>query len=258
MKTTKSIPTIKVLGVRVDMVQMPQVMEAMERWIKERERCHYIVVSGMHGVMEARRRAEFKTVVNEADLSVPDGFSLVWVGRRRGFNLEARVSGADLMSEFIRHSEGAGYSNFFYGDTQDTLDRLTTRMKREFPALQVAGAHSPPFRPLTPQEDDDQVEMINASKADVVWIGLGLPKQERWMFEHRHRLNAPVIVGVGAAFKIWSGQVRRAPPWIGNHGLEWLWRFGQEPKRLWRRVLIDVPRFTGCVALELSGLKKYH
>jgi N-acetylglucosaminyldiphosphoundecaprenol N-acetyl-beta-D-mannosaminyltransferase len=134
---------------------------------------------------------------------------------------------------------------------------LTQKLGDTFPGLKIAGAHSPPFRQLSPEEDAEEVRKINQSGADVVWVGLGLPKQERWMFEHRDKLEVPVLVGVGAAFKFLSGQVRRAPVWVGDHGLEWAWRFIQEPRRVWRRVLIDGPRFGCHVALELSGLKKY-
>jgi len=250
-------PSIGVLGVRVHMVQMPEVLAHLEHWIQTRDRAHYIVASGMHGVMEARRSPEFKAIVNSADLFVPDGISLVWVGRRRGFRLKKRVSGADLMWEFLKLSEQKGYRLFFYGDTEETLGSLTTTLKKTFPRLDIVGAISPPFRSLTPEEDERELEMINTSGADVVWVGLGLPKQERWMFEHRDQVNAPVMVGVGAAFKFLSGQVRRAPPWVGDHGLEWMWRFFQEPKRVWRRVLVDGPHFAGQVMLELSGLKKY-
>ena len=252
------VPCLSILGVRINPVQTSDVLPLVEQWIRERDKCRYIVASGMHGIMEARKDQGFKTVVDSADLFVADGFSIVWIARRRGFPLKQRVSGADFMWEFFKLAERKGYRSFFYGDTEDTLRILTTRLKEAFPGLQIAGMHSPPFRPLTPEEDAEEIRVINDSKADVVWVGLGLPKQERWMFEHRDKLDVPVTVGVGAAFKFLSGRVRRAPPWVGDHGFEWLWRFVSEPRRVWRRVLIDGPRFTWHVALELTGLKKYH
>ena len=250
-------PSIKVLGVRVHMLQIPDVLKIAEQWIEKRDTCRYIVATGMHGVMEAQRSTEFKNIANSADLFVADGISLVWVARCRGIRLKKRVSGADLMWEWLKLAAESGYKMFFYGDTEDTLNRLTERLKLQFPGLNIVGAYSPPFRTLTPEEDEEEVRMINDSGADVVWVGLGLPKQERWMFEHRERLNTPVLVGVGAAFKFASGQVKRAPPWLGDRGLEWLWRFAHEPKRVWRRVFIDGPNFAFRVILELSGLKKY-
>jgi len=211
----------------------------------------------MHGVIEAHKNPEFKDILNSADLFVPDGYSLVWAARRRGHSITHRVCGTDLMWEFLAVSEKEGYGNFFYGDTEETLDRLTTKLKQEFPNLKIVGAHSPPFRPLSPTEEAQELQIINDSEADIIWVGLGLPKQERWIYEHRDALKVPVAVGVGAAFKFHSGQVQRAPRWIGEKGFEWLWRLIQEPKRVWKRVLIDGPRFVGCVALELSRIKKY-
>ena len=244
------IPSFVVLGVRVHLVGMRQVLDRIGSWIETRDRCHYVVATQMHGIMEARRDPEFKTIVNSADLFVPDGFSLVWAARRRGLILRDRVPGPDLFFEGCRLAADRGYGVFFYGDTVETLEKLTSKLKDYFPALKIVGAHSPPFRPLTKEEDAEEVRIINASGADIVWVGLGLPKQEYWMFEHQDRLDAPVLVGVGAAFKFVSGQVRRAPPWIGNHGLEWLWRFVREPRRVWRRVVIDGPHFLICVAFE--------
>ena len=154
-------------------------------------------------------------------------------------------------------SEKEGYGNFFYGDTEETLDLMVTKLKQEFPNLKIVGSHSPPFRLLSPTEEAHEIQIINDSGADIIWVGLGLPKQERWIYEHRDALKVPVAVGVGAAFKFHSGQVHRAPRWIREKGFEWLWRLIQEPKRVWKRALIDGPRFVGCVALELSGIKKY-
>ena len=160
------------------------------------------------------------------------------------------------MWAFCELAQQKGYRCFFYGDTEETLTALTARLKLAFPDLKIAGTHSPPFRELTREEDEEIVRLINVSYADVVWVGLGLPKQERWMYEHRDKLNAPVAVGVGAAFKFISGRVRRAPTWMGDHGLEWMWRFAQEPKRVWRRVIIDGPHFAFQLALERWSLRK--
>jgi len=257
MRLIEQVPFIWILGTRVHMVQIPQVIELMGHWIeKERQKCHYIVASGMHAVMESNRDETFKAIINSADLFVPDGFGLVWLARRRGFSLKRRVSGAELIQEFCKIAAQNGYKIFFYGDTEDVLQLLQTKLQRQFPDLKIVGAYSPPFRPLTPEEDTGVIRMINEAQPDVLWVGLGLPKQERWMFEHRDLLKVPVMVGVGAAFKFLSGKVRRAPPWLGEHGLEWVWRFLHEPRKLWRRALIDVPQFVCYTLLELISLKK--
>lgn len=250
MSASDKIPSFRVLGVRVHLLDMAQVLKSIGEWIDKRDRCRFIIATQMHGIMEARRNPEFKKILNSADLFLPDGFSLVWAARHRGQNLQTRVPGPDLFIEGCQLAEQRGYRVFFYGDTSETLEALTARVKEQFPKLKIAGSHSPPFRLLTEQEDAQEVMMINESGADIVWVGLGLPKQERWMYEHRNRLNAPVLVGVGAAFKFFSGRVRRAPTWVGSRGFEWLWRFCREPRRVWRRVLIDGPHFLICVALE--------
>lgn len=252
------VPSIRTLGVRVHMVQIPEVVGLMADWIEnDRQRCHHIVNTGMHGIMEARRDPSFKAILNSADLFFPDGISMIWVARRRGFPLKKRGTGPELLREFCKTASTKGYRSFFLGDTDDTLDQLTGKLRAEFPGLEIAGTFSPPFRPITPEEDEEIIRMINGSKPDVLWIGLGCPKQERWIFEHKDRLDVPVAIGVGAYFKFHSGQVKRVPALVGDFGFEWLWRFLHEPRRLWRRVLIDGPRFGCNVILELTGLKKY-
>lgn len=251
------LPSIRVLGLRVHMIQMGEALGLLEHWIQERVRCRQVVVTQMHGVMEGRRDRDFMTILNSADLFLPDGVSLSLVGRQRGFGSQKRVCGSDLMWEFFKAAEEKGYRSFFYGDTEETLRLLTLRLSKAFPRLAIAGVHSPPFRTLTPEEAAQEIKMINESGADVLWVGLGLPKQERWIFEHKDKLNVPVAVGVGAAFKFLSGQVNRAPSWLGDNGLEWLWRFIHEPGRVWRRVLLDGPQFVFYVTLESLGLKKF-
>jgi N-acetylglucosaminyldiphosphoundecaprenol N-acetyl-beta-D-mannosaminyltransferase len=247
-----------ILGVRVNAVQIPDVISRMEHWIAHRCKCHYIAVTDMHSVMQAQQSASFKQILRDADLVVPDGFPLIWLGRRKGFALRRRVYGPELMEQFCQVTVGRAYRHFFYGGASGVAADLASRFAARFPGLQVAGAFSPPFRPLTLEEDREVVATINASRADVVWIGLGAPKQERWMFEHRHLLKAPVLVGVGAAFDFYTGRVAQAPPWIRNHGFEWLFRLACEPRRLWRRYLVYGAQFVSLVFLEILGLRKFH
>ena len=250
--------SISVLGVRVDIVGIPQVVDAMAQWIERgEERCHHIVNTGMHGIMVAYRDEEFKTILNSSDLFFPDGISVIWIAHLRGHGLRKKDTGPELLREFCKVANERGFSSYFYGDTDETLGLLTDRLTKDFPDLKISGSYSPPFRELTAEEDDEIVRNINSSGADVLWVGLGCPRQERWIFEHKDRLNIKVAAGVGAYFKFHSGQVKRAPNLVGNSGLEWLWRFVQEPRRMWRRVLIDGPQFVGHSLLELSGLRKY-
>jgi N-acetylglucosaminyldiphosphoundecaprenol N-acetyl-beta-D-mannosaminyltransferase len=230
---------------------MADVVKRMEAWIdSEHQRCHIIVATGMHGVMEGTRDHEFRKLLNSADLFVPDGFSLIWIARRRGFDLK-RVTGSELPAKFCEVSVRRGYRNFFYGDTKRVLQNLRKKLLRKNPGLRIAGSYSPPFRTLTNSEDSQIVNMINRARPDVLWVALGLPRQERWMFDHRDSLKVPVMVGVGAAFGFLADEVKQAPHWVGDHGLEWAWRLVHQPKRVWRRVLFDIPRFLGYMGVEL-------
>jgi N-acetylglucosaminyldiphosphoundecaprenol N-acetyl-beta-D-mannosaminyltransferase len=249
--------SFKVLGVRVDAVQMPEVIARMEKWIQERSKVHYVAVSGMHGVAEAQYSPLFKQVLNASDLVVPDGISLVWMGRLRGYDLKRRVCGPDLMPAFCAQTLETGYRHFFYGGAPGVAQRLAQVFSVRFPGLQVVGTYCPPFRPLTDQEELEVLVTINRSRPDILWIGLGTPKQEHWMYEHREKLHVPVMVGVGAAFDFGIGRIRRAPTWMGEHGLEWLWRLATEPRRLWRRDVFYGSKFILCVILELLGLRRF-
>jgi len=248
---------LKVLGVRVDAVQIPDVVGQMERWIGARQGSHFIAVTGMHGVTEAQHDPELKEILNAADLVVPDGMPVVWLGGWHRFALKRRLYGPELMLEFCGATASKGYRHFFYGGSPGVADELAAKLPREFPGLQVVGTYSPPFRPLTPDEDAQVARQIRDAKPDVLWVGLSTPKQERRMYEHHESLEAPVMVGVGAAFDLNTGRVKQAPRWMREHGLEWFWRLLMEPRRLWRRYLIGGLEFMWCVALELPGLKKF-
>jgi N-acetylglucosaminyldiphosphoundecaprenol N-acetyl-beta-D-mannosaminyltransferase len=258
MKTTTDVrmPEFRVLGVRVHAVQIPQVVDWMEYCIHDRGRARYVAVTGMHGVTESHQNPEFRSVLRDADLVVPDGMPLVWLGRLRGFShLARRVYGPELMETFCRET-GAKYRHFFYGGAPGIADRLA-QVEQERHGIRVAGTYCPPFRPLTAEEDKAVIAMINEAAPDVVWVGLSTPKQEKWMHEHRNRLQVPLLLGVGAAFDLNSGQLKQAPAWMREHGLEWLFRLMAEPKRLWRRYLVQGSRFVWNVLLELTALRIY-
>jgi N-acetylglucosaminyldiphosphoundecaprenol N-acetyl-beta-D-mannosaminyltransferase len=244
------MPSFRVLGVRVDAVQIPEVVGRIEEWIARRDGCHFIAVTGMHGVMEAQHDPGFKAVLNAADLVVPDGMPLVWLSRVHGHALRRRVYGPELMLAFCEQTSANAYRHFFYGGKPGVAEKLAKMLAQRFPGICVAGTYSPPFRPLTAEEDEEVVALINAAAADVVWVGLSTPKQERWMSEHRNCLRASVLVGVGAAFDIHSGVVRQAPRWMRENGLEWLFRLLQEPRRLWWRYLGYGSEFVFSVLLE--------
>jgi len=240
----------ELLGVKVHAVQTRDAVARMEEWIRNRGRCHTIAPTGMHGIVEAQHNPSFKAILNATDAVVPDGMPLVWLGRRKGHHLPRRVYGPDLVLEFCEKTAGRGYRHFFYGGGPGVPDRVAESLKRRFPAIEVCGTFSPPMRPLDPQEDKEIVTLISRAAPDVLWVGLGTPKQERWMHEHRDQLQVPVLVSVGAAFDILSGRRKQAPRWMREHGLEWLFRLLQEPRRLWRRYLVYGTQFIVCLAVD--------
>lgn len=248
-------PTFSVLGVRVSAVQIHDTVALMERWIGSGETCRYVAVTGMHGVSESRHDLLFRHILNSADLVVPDGMPLVWLGRWHGHPLQRRVYGPELMETFCRET-GSRYRHFFYGGAPGVAQDLARGLHEQF-GITVAGTHTPPFRALTPEEERDLAGQVLEAAPDVLWVGLSTPKQERWMFEHRHTLRVPVMLGVGAAFDLNSGRLRRAPWWMRENGLEWLYRLFVEPRRLWKRYLVTIPSSIWSVSLEIFHLKRY-
>jgi N-acetylglucosaminyldiphosphoundecaprenol N-acetyl-beta-D-mannosaminyltransferase len=180
---------------------------------------------------------EFKIAVNNADMATPDGAPIAWALRRLGHAAQERINGPDLMMKYLAEAERLGQTVFFYGSTESTLAKLRVELAKQFPTLRIGGTCSPPFRALTRAEDDQVVNMINESGANVVFVGLGCPKQEKWMADHRGRINA-VMIGVGAAFDYHAGVIKRAPLWWQRNGLEWLYRLGSEPRRLFKRYMV--------------------
>ena len=235
------IPRFDVLGVQVSAIDIPTATGEIGRWIDEREQ-HYVCVTGVHGVMESQSDAELLAIHNQSGLTTPDGMPMVWAGKWAGLPIE-RVYGPDLMLALCERAVEAGWTSYFYGGAEGVPERLAQKLTARFPGLRVAGTYSPPFRPLSPAEDVEIVERINAAAPDLVYVGLSTPKQERWMAAHVGLLHAPALLGVGAAFDIHAGTLRQAPRWMQRSGTEWLFRLAVEPRRLWRRYLSNNPRF---------------
>lgn len=210
----------------------------------DRLRTHFCTV---HTIVEAQSRPDLRDLLNAADLVAPDGMPLVWLQRTSGRPCE-RVCGPDLMLALLDRGRAMGARHFFYGGAEGVAVELSERMAVRFPGLQVAGTESPPFRPLSPEEDAAAVERINAAAPDFVWVGLGSPRQEHWLASHRDRLAAPVLLAVGAAFDFHAGRRPRAPKLMQRTGTEWLFRFATEPRRLGRRYVVTNARFLGLLA----------
>ena len=234
-----------VLGVKLHVFSLRESADIVLDWIARYRNggvsgsARYICVTNVNSVVEAQKDAYLKTITNSADLSVCDGMPLVWLARRKGFILPERVYGFALMDLLLSESQKPRLSHYFYGSTPDVLERLTANIKSKYPGINVAGAYSPPFRELTAQEKDSIIALINGSGADIVWVGLGYPKQEIWMYEFKDKIKCPVLAGVGAAFDFYSGNKKKAPLWMQNAGLEWFFRLLCEPRRLWKRYLVN-------------------
>lgn len=243
-------PSFHMLGVRVDAVDMSSVVARLRRWIDDRQSLtRFVAVTGMHGIAESRTNENFRQILNSADLVVPDGMPLLWVGRSKGYPLQHRVCGSELMDDFCRVT-GHEYRHFFYGGAPGVAAQLAQALHEKH-RITIAGTYTPPFRKLNAAEEEELASLVEDTSPDVLWVGLSTPKQEIWMYEHRDRLKVPVMLGVGAAFDMNSGNLSRAPRWMRENGLEWFYRLASEPRRLWRRYLITIPKAVWFVCLEL-------
>lgn len=227
---------VTVLGVGIDAISWPDAIDRITRWAAARE-SRYVCFCNVHSVVTATRDPRYREIIEQADLATPDGMPVVWLLRWLACPQQERIDGPDLMWRYLAEAERLQQAVFFYGTTDEVLQRLRARALRAFPGLRIAGMHAPPFRQRSEQELAADAEVIIRSGAQVVLVGLGCPKQEQWMASQRGRVNA-VMLGVGAAFNYHAGVIKRAPPWMRGCGLEWLHRLMSEPQRLGKRYLV--------------------
>jgi len=245
-----------VLGVGVHALNMRLAVQAVADALARRQK-GYVCVTGVHGVMEAQQDPEFRAILNRAFLNTPDGMPTVWVGRCQGFRHMDRVYGPDLMQAVCDFTRQTGYTHFLYGGAAGVAELLKRRLEEKFPGIKIIGTYTPPFRPLTPAEENQLTALVNGLRPDIVWVGLSTPKQERFMATHLDRFDVTLMFGVGAAFDFLAGRVPQAPRWMQRAGLEWLFRLCCEPRRLWRRYLRNNPLFALYIFCQLTGLRKY-
>lgn len=237
----KDVPICKILGVNIAAINMAWLMQFIRKNINKLSG-KYICVSNVHTTVMAYEDENYRNVQNSAILAIPDGGPLSSVGRKRGFHEMQRTTGPDFMEEVFKNSEKNGYKHFFYGSTEETLKKMKEIIKEKYPKLEIVGMYSPPFRTLTEEEDSEIIKKINDANPDFVWVGLGAPKQEIWMFNHLNKIEG-LMVGVGAAFDFMTGKIKRSPKWIQKLNLEWLYRLLQEPRRLFKRYWHTNTRF---------------
>jgi N-acetylglucosaminyldiphosphoundecaprenol N-acetyl-beta-D-mannosaminyltransferase len=251
-----------VAGVYISKVNYAGVVDTVRGWIAQTRQnadapARYITVTSVHGIVTARKDAEVLRILNGAAMATSDGMPVVWAMRSFGVKDQQRVYGPTLMLELCRDAAERGHNVFLYGSSPRCVEQLRDNLGAQFPGLPVVGAYSPPFRPLTPEEDAGIIEKIRDSGAEIVFVGISTPKQEKWMAEHVPSLPGVIMVGVGAAFDFHAGLLRQAPPWMQRNGLEWFYRLCAEPKRLWRRYVLETPRFLPLWALQKLGWMRF-
>ncbi len=249
------VERVNILGVAVSAINMPQALSVLAGWIAARKP-RYVCVANVHSLMSCQRDPDLRAIHNRAGMVTPDGMPLVWLSRAAGYRHVRRVYGPDLLLAACQDGLARGYRHFFYGGGAGIAERLAERLQARFPTLQVAGTFTPPFRALSSAEDAEITELLARSGAHIIWVGLGMPKQERWMAAHTARLPQ-VLIGVGAAFDFHSGAKKQAPLWMQRRGLEWLFRLLSGPRRLWRRYLTTIPPFVVLAAAQRLGLRRY-
>lgn len=227
------IQVCPILGVNIAVINMAWLLNYLQKNIHQLQG-DYICVSNVHTTVTSYEDDEYRRIQNNALMAIPDGNPLAQEARRRGYSEIKRTTGPDLMMEVFRQSVAHGWRHYFYGSTQAVQEKMLARLQQEYPGLQIAGTEAPPFRAATDEEDYLSVERINQAQPDFIWVGLGAPKQERWMAAHQGRVQG-LMIGVGAGFDFFSGNVKRAPEWMQRHSLEWLYRLVQDPKRLFQR-----------------------
>ena len=236
-----NIPTCNIMGVNIAAINMEWLLDFTDNHIKVLSG-DYMCVSNVHTTVTAWEDKDYCNIQNSSIMSIPDGGPLSSVGRKRGFQDMERTTGPNYMEEILKVSVEKGYSHYFYGSTEETLEKLYKVLKHDYPGLQIAGMYSPPFRELSKEEDEAIVNSINETNPDFIWVGLGAPKQERWMSAHQGRVNG-FMIGVGAAFDYFAGNIKRAPQWMQKCNLEWAYRLMQDPKRLFKRYWNTNTRF---------------
>jgi N-acetylglucosaminyldiphosphoundecaprenol N-acetyl-beta-D-mannosaminyltransferase len=248
--------SVNVLGVGISAIDLSQATELILEAVRQGRRA-YVAVTGVHGVSEAQSDPEFRNILNAAFLNTPDGMPMCWVGRLRGFRNMDRVYGPDLMLSLCAATQDGSIRHFFYGGASGVADELSKALSVRFPGMSICGTYTPPFRPLNAEEETELFDRMQKARPHICWVGLSTPKQERFMSAYFAKLPVTVMIGVGAAFDMHSGKVRQAPLWMQRNGLEWFFRLLQEPKRLWRRYLVNNPLFVIRILAQFSGLKRY-
>jgi N-acetylglucosaminyldiphosphoundecaprenol N-acetyl-beta-D-mannosaminyltransferase len=256
VKQVTEHPKANVLGIGIDAVNMQQALARIAEEL-ERDRNGYVCLAGVHGVMEAQRDPRLAEIFAGAALIAPDGMPTVWVGHHQGHAKMERVTGPDLMLEVMRRDEFLGCTHFFYGGKEGIAEELREQLRTRFPYVQIVGTYTPPFGPLSAEQETELIELVSRLQPDIIWVGISTPRQERFMAHYLPLLDTKLMFGVGAAFDFHTGRIADCDEWIKRCGMQWLHRLMQDPKHLWKRYLRNNPVFLWSIFLQLTGLKVY-
>ncbi len=247
-----------VLGTRIDVTNLKDTSQSILSWVWERKKT-YVCIAPVSTIIDCRRNSQYRAIVNDSGMTTPDGMPLVWLGKCAGHANIQRTYGPDLLLRLCEDTQEKGTRHFFYGASDETLARLTRRLKEKFLKINIVGSYAPPLRGLDESESPQVIDQINQANPDILWVGLGSPKQDYWMARHRNPLNVPVMIGVGAAFDFIAGIKCQAPRWMQNAGLEWFFRLCCEPRRLWKRYLLGNSLFVYLLLRQWfdQKIKKY-
>jgi N-acetylglucosaminyldiphosphoundecaprenol N-acetyl-beta-D-mannosaminyltransferase len=248
--------SINVLGVLIEALNMEGAVSRVADALRERQR-GYVCMIGVHGIMEAKRNADLAAIYADALITVPDGMPTVWMGRLHGHKPMERVPGPDLMLEIFARKEFAECTHYLYGGKEGIAEELSAELTRRYPWVRIVGTYTPPFHELSQEEEEDFITTIHELKPDIIWVGIGAPKQERFMAKYLPQLDTTLMFGVGAAFDYHTGRIHDCADWIKRAGLQWFDRLLQDPRHLWWRYLRNNPAFMLHIALQLTGLKTY-
>lgn len=248
----------RILGIKSNLVTYQNVIDTINSWVQKNYRCQWIIQQNVFTIINALDDPYYRELVESASLCVPDGLPIIWAHNLKGANLSINIRGPELMIRYLQQSVDKGIRHFFYGGAPGVAQKLKEIMESRFPGIKIVGTYSPPFRDLTTDEDRIICNHINTSHADVLWVGLGAPKQDIWMYEHRGKVSVNVMLGIGQAFDIHANITKDAPIFLQRMGLEWFFRLCKEPRRLIKRYLYNNPRFIYYISVEYLGLKYFN
>ncbi len=246
-----------ILGCKISNVESFESVYSNIKSAISEDKAHYITVNNVHTVIEGFLNSNYQDSINNAFMALPDGKPLSVVSKIKGYKDSFRIFGPTLMEKTLEWGQKDKLKHFVFGSCEETINKMKAMIQKKYPEAEIVGMISPPYRPFTDSEVEEYFKLFNKSKADIIWVGLGAPKQEIWMYENYKKLDSGIMIGIGAGFDYLAGKTKHAPEWMKNYSLEWLYRLVQEPKRLWKRYLVTNSLFIALIIAEFLGIKRF-